>query len=224
MPLQTEDTGKEFEMAICVAANTPYVGPYKYTMATAERLRSRLTALVKTFPPFVHTASRGSQYDFTGRDDPSFHLSAKTVKKTGGKVAPQVIAQVMPAKFCQIIGIPYTNDADLKQYIQSHVPSVLDLMMKYTFDCTNIFYNKQKDSIQTIVLRRPIVWKRYAFAWTRACEVWGNSTTLKVITNNENKVSIAEFQFHNTRKNMAIRWNYEAFVAAFADHFEVTNY
>jgi hypothetical protein len=79
--LQTEDTGKIFEMAICLAYNIPYDGNYKYGMEEPERLKHRLSKLLELFPMCSHTAKRGSRYDYTSDTDANKHLSAKTTKK-----------------------------------------------------------------------------------------------------------------------------------------------
>jgi hypothetical protein len=109
MVLQTEDTGKIFEMAICLAYGIPYDGKYKYGMEIPEKLKLRLCKLTEMFPMCMHTARKGSRYDYTCVDDNSKHLSAKSTKKGGGKVAPQVIGQSQPKKFCDLLGIEYTT-------------------------------------------------------------------------------------------------------------------
>jgi len=50
MKLQTEDLGKMFEMAICVAYEIPYDGPYKYSMELSEKLKERLCKLKEPLP------------------------------------------------------------------------------------------------------------------------------------------------------------------------------
>lgn len=45
MVLQTEDTGKIFEMAICLAYDIPYDGKYKYSMEIPQKLKLRLSKL-----------------------------------------------------------------------------------------------------------------------------------------------------------------------------------
>ena len=92
MPLKTEDLGKMFEMAICLAYRIPYDGPYKYGMELPNRLKDRLVKLQELFPTPTHTAKKGARYDYTAvMEDKRMHLSAKTTKMNGGKVAPQVV-------------------------------------------------------------------------------------------------------------------------------------
>ena len=221
MSVQTEDTGKCFEMAICLAYGIPYDGPYKYGMAIPEKLRPRLRKLVELFPLCTHTAKRGARYDYTAVDDISKHLSAKTTKKGGGKVAPQVVGQSQPKKFCEVLNIPFTTNEALKQYIQENIKTVLPVLVDHTFDCPNIYYNEEKDTIQYIVLTKPIDWNTYEYTWTRSWEDWANSTTLK-INSNKKDVSLVEFQFHTaSRTNMAIRWCYENFLILFKDHLTI---
>jgi hypothetical protein len=40
--VKTEDTGKIFEMAICLVYNIPYEGVYKYSLEAATALKQRL--------------------------------------------------------------------------------------------------------------------------------------------------------------------------------------
>lgn len=208
-------------MAICLAYGIPYDGPYKYGMAIPEKLRPRLRKLVELFPLCTHTAKRGARYDYTAVDDISKHLSAKTTKKGGGKVAPQVVGQSQPKKFCEVLNIPFTTNEALKQYIQENIKTVLPVLVDHTFDCPNIYYNEEKDTIQYIVLTKPIDWNTYEYTWTRSWEEWANSTTLK-INSNKKDVSLVEFQFHTaSRTNMAIRWCYENFLILFKDHLTI---
>ena len=219
--LQTEDTGKIFEMAICLAYDTKYNGPYKYSMETATQLSLRLHALRELFPLCTHTATSGSRYDFTSIEEPSVYLSAKSTKKGVGKVAPQVIGQPQPAKFCEVIGIPYTDNSTLKHHIQTEIQTILPILVSYTFDCPTVYYNQANNTIRYIQLTTPIAWNQYTFIWTRSAAQWTNSTTLKIVTPSGDK-SLLEFQFHSGgRTNMAIRWAYENFLSVFKDNLTI---
>lgn len=218
--VRTEDTGKIFEMAICLAYGTKYNGPYKYSIETATHLSLRLHALLALFPMCTHTASSGSRYDFTSIGEPSVHLSAKSTKKNG-KVAPQVIGQAQPTKFCEVISIPYTDNSALKHHIQTEIHSILPILVSYTFDCPTVYYNQANNTIRYIELTTPIVWSEYTFKWTRPVAQWANSTTLKIVTPTGD-ISLLEFQFHSGgRTNMAIRWAYENFLTVFKDNLTI---
>lgn len=215
--LRTEDDGKIFERAICFLYDTPYNQPFPYDEADARALVPRIASLLDLFPSCTHTAARGARYDFTSTDGTQ-HLSAKTSKKVSGKEAPQVIGQAKPKKFCEILGIPYIDNATLKKYIQENITTVLPYLVEYTFDCPNIYYNKAKNTVQFIVLHTPIDWSEYEYSWTRTYDEWNNSATLKV-----NGVSLVEFQFHSAgRNNMAVRWCYDTFLTMFRNHLNIT--
>lgn len=219
--LQTEDTGKIFEMAICLAYDIPYDGKFKYSMELPNKLKLQLSKLLEIFPMCRHTAKKGSRYDYTALDDESKHLSAKTTKKGVGKVAPQVIGQCQPKKFCEIIDIEYTTIADIKEYIQTDILKILPFLVEYTFDSPNIYYNKELNTIRYITLIAPIDWTKYSFKWTCNWADWKNSSTLKVIIK-EKEIALLEFQFHTkSRTNMAIRWCYEHFLINFAEHLNI---
>lgn len=217
----TEDTGKIFEKAICLAYNIPYSGPYKYDLESAEQLSGRLQPLRDFFPACQHTAEKGARYDYTALDNTNLHLSAKTTKKDG-KVAPQVIGQPRATKFCSVLGIEYTDDSALKKYIQENITSILPVLLEHTFDCPTVYYNKHKDSIRYIELVKPIDWSSYNYEWTRTWDTWANSSTLKICKpGQEQKVSLLEIQFHTTRQNMANRWFFEEFLEFFKDHLTI---
>lgn len=219
--LQTEDTGKIFERAICLAYDIPYDGKFKYSMELPNKLKLQLSKLPEIFPMCRHTAKKGSRYDYTALDDESKHLSAKTTKKGVGKVAPQVIGQCKPKKFCEIIDIEYTTIADIKKYIQTDILKILPFLIEYTFDCPNVYYNKELNTIRYITLTTPIDWAKYSFKWTCNWADWKNSSTLKVIIE-EKEIALLEFQFHTkSRTNMAIRWCYEHFLINFAEHLNI---
>jgi hypothetical protein len=219
--LQTEDTGKIFEMAICLAYNIPYDGKYKYSMEIPEKLQPRLTKLVELFPKCRHTAKKGARYDYTSLTDETVHLSAKSTKKGVGKVAPQVIGQSQPNKFCEIIGVPYTTVSDLKKHIQTNITDILPILVQYTFDCPNVFYNQEKNTIRYITLNTPMEWQTYQFKWTCEWSEWKNSSTLKIIIDDK-EYALLEFQFHTkSRTNMAIRWSYETFLTIFKENLNI---
>lgn len=218
-PVQTEDTGKIFEMAVSLGTGTPYEGSFKYSMELPEKLKPRLSKLRVIFPvTWSHTAKNGSRYDFTCVTDETKHLSAKSTKKGVGKVAPQVIGQCQPNKFCEIIGIEHTTIPALKQYIQSEIVKIIPILVGYTFDCPNIYYNHEKDTIRLITLDIPIEWNKYEFKWTCDWATWKNSSTLKIIYE-QKEYALLEFQFHTkSRTNMAIRWCYENFLTIFKEN------
>ena len=217
----TEDTGKKFEMAICLAYGILYDGKYKYSMEMPEKLKPRLTKVVELFPTCSHTAKKGARYDFTSLTDETKHLSAKSTKKGVGKVAPQVIGQSQPKKFCEAIGIPYTNITDLKEYIQTNILTLLPILVSYTFDCPHIYYNQQEDTIRFITLNKPIEWDKYKLKWTCNWTEWKNGSSLKLIIE-EKEVPLLEWQFHTkSRTNMAIRWYYECFLTIFNQNLSI---
>jgi hypothetical protein len=218
--LRTEDVGKIFEKAICITYDIAFDGKFKYSVEDATSLSSRLAKLPTLFPMCTHTGKRGARYDFTAFDGQ--HLSSKTSKARSGKVAPQVIGQAKPEKFCDILEIPFTTIPDLKKYIQTEFVHVLPIMMEYTFDCPNVYYNKGENTIQFITLASTIPWHEFEYVWTCDWSSWNNSSTLKLKTI-RGDVAIVEFQFHSkSRTNMAVRWHYDNLITHFKDHFEIT--
>lgn len=220
MAIETENTGKMFEMAICLAYGIEYDGKYKYGLDLPNRLKPKLMKLTRLFPTCKHTAKKGSRYDYTSIDELN-HLSAKSTKKGVGKVSPQVVGQAQPKKFCDIIGIEYTTIQTLKHYIQSNILNILPILVDYTFECPTVYYNQQLDTIRYITLEKPIDWSVYSFRWTSMPENWRNSCTLKILCNGK-EIPILEFQFHTkSRTNMAIRWCYENFLTVFKDNLNI---
>lgn len=209
-------------MAICLSYGIPFDGKYKYGMELPNALQPRLAKLPTLFPKCIHSAKRSARYDFTCINDTTKHLSAKTIKKGSGKVAPQVIGQAQPKKFCDELGIPFTTVFNLKQYIQTNITTILPHLVRYTFDCPNLYYHQEKDKIWFIELTKEIDWNKMSFEWTKTGADWNNSTTLK-IKRNSGSVALVEFQFHTTnRTNMAVRWYYDNVLSIFKDNFSIT--
>lgn len=225
-PLKTEDTGLTLEMAICLALEIPYDGTFKYDMEEANALSTRLIQLKEHFPQLKHTGKKRGQFDFTGVEDDSIHLSAKSTKKNVGKVAPQVIGQTTRNKFCNYIGIEYTTDIQLKQYFQENITTILSHLIKHTFDCPIIYYHKENNTIKLIKMLTQINWEDYNFSWTRPWEIWTNSSTLKIqIPESEKFVSILEVQFHSaSRSNLAIRWCFEPLLNLFKENLSIVEF
>ncbi len=217
---KTENTGKIFEMAICKTYNIPYIGKYKYGMEEPDILKDKLVLLKNHFPQCVHTANNHNRYDFTSIDN-TIHLSAKTTKKGNGKVAPQCIGQVKPNLFCSLIGCDYTSIISLKEYIQLNIVIILPFLINYTFDCPNLYYHEERNTIQYIELIQEIDWTKYEYTWTKSYNEWKNSSTLKIKIN-EKYIALVEFQFHSkSRTNMAIRWHYDTFLNIFKEHLNI---
>jgi hypothetical protein len=224
--LKTEDTGKIFEMAICLAYGIPYDGKYKYGLEEPEALKPRLSRLTELFPACTHTAKRGARYDFTTTDG-TRHLSAKTTKGDC-KVAPQCVGQANPNQFCERLGISPMPVPTLKFYIQKNVKTFLPNLLEFTFgpagetNSDTIFYNKKKDTIRFITQIAPINWDDVELSWTCPHDRWTNSSTMKMKLPSGRHVSLLEFQFHTkSRTNMAVRWCFEELLSAFPSAFRI---
>ncbi len=222
----TEDLGKIFEMAICMAYKTPYVGKYKYGLEAPTAMLPRLAALPDLFPACKHTAKRGARYDFTAVDDADKHLSAKTTKGCG-KVAPQVVGQAGRRRFCEAFCLPAATDITaIKAYIVANTPAMLTRYAEYTFDCPTIYYNRKTDRLSFVRLLEPINWSGVSFEFShlKAGKEWNESTTLYIKKAGEETsgTSIGEWQVHNHRDCIKFRWYYEHVLTAFSEHFTIT--
>lgn len=219
--INNEKLGKEFEMAICHCCNIHYDGSYKYNMVLSRQLKPRLLKLLELFPhKLIHTAKKGSRYDFTCKDNETIHLSAKTTKKDG-KVCPQVIGQPSKEKFCRFfeINISSTHE-EIKKYIELNVSNMLTIYSQYTFDCPIIYYNQHFDKLLFIKLKNTINWNEHNIIFKHLIEnkIWNESAVIRI-----NNVSIGEFQVHNHRDCIKFRWNFEKILNLFGDNFEIIN-
>ena len=214
----TEILGKTFEQAICKQFQTPFVGNYKYNMDEADKLSLRIQNLRSIFPhELIHTAAKGSRYDFTCADNLDIKLSAKTTK-CGDKVCPQVIGQPTKKKFREHFGITDTS-IDIKDYIQHNIHFMLVKYFEYTFDCPIVYYNKKRDLALFINTITSIDWTPYIIEFSHRRNntgKWNESTTISI-----DGLNIGEFQVHNNRDNIKFRWNFENILKKFNNHFEI---
>ena len=221
----TEDLGKKFEMAICLTYAIEYDGRYKYDMVEPLLLKERLKKLPELFPKCIHSAKRGSQYDFTASDNKELHLSAKTTKGDN-KVCAQVIGQPTRNKFCEFFKLDAkTNNIDIKKYIQNNVKTMLKSYDFYTFDCPMIYYNKKTGSLQYITKIKDIEWHKYTFDFSHLHNKknnyeWKESSSLYLLENNK-KITIGEFQIQNHRDSIKFRWSFINLLKIFSEHFEI---
>jgi hypothetical protein len=216
----TEDLGKIFEKGVCMLYGIEYDGKYKYSIEEAQKISDRIVKLKDVFPHNIrHSAKNGSQYDFTGADDETVRLSAKTTKKDG-KVCPQVIGQPSKKKFCDFFGLDQTlNLEQIKQYIEDgNVAQMLKIYFKTTFDCPIVYYNKKKNLLLFIKTLTEIDWTQYVieFSHKKKNKVWGESSTISI-----NNITIGEFQVHNHRDCIKFRWAFENILEIFKTHFEI---
>jgi len=227
MSVTTEDTGKMFEYAGCLAFDTPYDGNYRYELPP-EHLVWRLLPL-RYNGPWKHCASSGCQHDFVNAEGE--HLSFKSTK--GQKtVAPQVIGQVKPPRFCEIIGIPYESEEALKIYIRENINTILPVFEEYTFDCPVVYYNKATSEIKYIKQTGAIDWNQYDMSWSneglfngeinpKTGKPYKSSTYGIQPPNGGQRIPICEIQFHEHRPNMANRWSFENLLRMFPNNFEI---
>jgi hypothetical protein len=220
----TEDLGKIFEMAICLASGIEYDdGEFKYNIAEAHKLASRVAGLSELFNPLKHTAKKQNRFDFQGIDlttnEPS-PLSAKSVKKDG-KVCPQVIGQPTKRTFCKHFGLDETTDVSkIKEHIISNIIAMLFLYSATTFDAPILYYNKHTSRLSFIKQKTEIDWNAHIveFLHITKNKTWNESTTIKI-----GGIAIGEFQVHNHRNCVKFRWMFEKLLAhpSFCDHFDV---
>ncbi len=217
--LQTEDLGKIFEMAVCLLYDIPFDGKYKYSMEEADALKTRIEPLLLAFPHKIrHTAKNGSQYDFSGAEDESIKLSAKTTKKDG-KVCPQVIGQPSKKKFCQFFSLDVSMSLEeIKTHIESNVADMLAIYFDLTFDCPVVYFNQKTNILQLIKITKKIEWSAniIEFSHKKKNKQWGESSTISITG-----VTIGEFQVHNHRDCIKFRWAFENLLRVFADSFDV---
>ena len=224
--LLTEDTGKEFEKGLCLCMNIDYIGNFKYNIEESKKIAYRLMkSNFNTYSSgtYKHTAINRSRYDFTNVDEKGefIYMSAKSSKVKDGRVAPQVIGQCNPIKFCDLINIKFESIYALKKYIQNNIKYILKIFMDYTFDCPNIYYNKAKDTIKFIKIKNKINWENYEYKWTTDYDDWNNSSTLKIKINDK-YIPLMAWQFHSkSRSNMANRWYYDKLIDNFKDNFSI---
>lgn len=216
----TEDLGKIFEKGVCLLYGIEYDGKYKYSIEDAQKVSDRIVKLKDLFPHNIrHSAKNGNQYDFTGTEDDTIRLSAKTTKKDG-KVCPQVIGQPSKKKFCDFFGLdPTQNLEQIKQYIDGgNVSKMLNIYFKTTFDCPIVYYNKKKDLLLFIKTLSEIDWTQCVieFSHIKKNKVWSESSTISI-----NNVTIGEFQVHNHRDCIKFRWAFENILEIFKTHFEI---
>lgn len=221
----TEDTGKIFERAICLAYDIPYEGAYKYGLEAPTALLPRLSALPSLFPPCRHTAARGARYDFTTVDG-SRHLSVKSTKGNT-MVAPQCVGQPQPPAFCTRMGLPVMEVPVLKAYIQEHIAELLPTLLDYTIgdSCDVLYYNQKSNAMKYIRRRADIPWSAYSYSWSCTPDKWNNSAKLRIHTAADAKpLPILEVQFHSaSRTNMAVRWCFESLLSVGGDAFTITD-
>jgi hypothetical protein len=214
----TENTGKMFEYAFCMAVSICYNGNYRYDYPSDDLI---LRLMPFRFTDWVHTAANGARYDITEIDNENSYLSLKTTKR-GGKVAPQVIGQPSIKKFCELIGVELLPIDQLKNHIRSNICDILPIFEEYTFDCPILYYNEKTNEIKYIQRVEKINWIGYEYSWTND---WtqNKGSTLKIhIPNTDKKIPICEIQFHDSsRNNMANRWCFENVLNIFSENFDI---
>lgn len=221
--LATEDTGKVFEKAICITYGIEFVGPYKYGDARPNAILPLINNLPSLFPPCVHSAEKGSPYDFTSLDG-KWHLSAKSCKRGKAKVAPQVYGQCSVAKLWNKMGWELVDDpVSRRQMVYENILDLLHLFEEHTFSCDTVYYNQRTQTVKFIKRVKPINWGNEVLTWTKHWRNWKGSSTLKAVRNDKT-IALIEIQFHSKgRSNMCNRWVLENLLELFPESFEVSS-
>lgn len=216
-----EKLGRQWEMAICLALNTPYVGRYTYGMEVPQKLAQRLHSLSEHVGSLTHNPCRHGRHDFLAtQQSGQVHVSAKSSKVKNAKVAPQVVGQSLK-NLCTALAID-TNDVSLiKRHLQENTEKLLRQMEDYTFSgCSLLYYNAPRDTILLVNQINPIPLKGINLHWTRPWSEWRNSSSIKI-----DNVSVAEVQFHSkSRTNPAIRWYIDRVLEMFPSSFVTTHF
>jgi hypothetical protein len=214
--IKTEDLGKIFEMAICLLYKIEYNGVYKYSLDEAKKIKKRINNLQHLFPhEILHISKNKNKYDFISTDG-NFKLNAKTTKRYC-KVCPQVIGQPTKKTFCSFFNIDLScNLEDIKIYIEKNVKKLLMYYIIYTFECPIIYYNKHKDLLMFVELKKKINWLKQDIRFTHKLKnkKWNESSSIKIKND-----TIGEFQIHNKRNCIKFRWNFEKLLKLFMKNF-----
>jgi hypothetical protein len=221
--LMTEDLGKMFEKAICIAYEIPYVGKYKYSEEWPITMAKRLSSLKELYSnTCVHCAIGGGRYDYHCETSGK-HLSAKTSKRAVAKVAPQVIGQCQPRVLAEYFGITFDTNESIKKTIRDNPIPLLKLMEIYTFDSDIVYYNQARDQIKYIVKNNDIPWNSFTYSLTNDWVISGKKSTTIKVKSNEKWYPLVEVQIHDrSRTNMAIRWYFDNILNIFSLHFTIT--
>lgn len=239
--IMTEDLGKTFEMAICLLYNIEFNGKYKYSIKEAQRICDKLYNFKRLYPyKFTHIGGC-KKYDFeyiteftnnsenkcenkcennseNKCDSNIYKLNVKTTKRDG-KVCPQVIGQPSKKKFCEFFNIDITNNLEyIKKYIELHILELLFIYIQNTFEYPIIYYNKHKNILILVNLKKEIDWitQNILFSHIIKNKKWNESTSIYV-----NKINIGEFQIHNHRDCIKFRWAFEKLLSLFKDNFNI---
>jgi hypothetical protein len=226
--LQTEDTGKILERALCYALETPFNGNFKYSEEKATSLAAKLAPLKSTLAGYKHTGDHNNLYDFM--KSPEEHLSVKSVKhKSSWKICPQIIGQTTKKKFCERFAVATTStttpEQNIKTYIENNTIALLEAYVSTTFHSPVLFYCEDTQEILLISLTTPINWSSHnlEFLHKKKNKPWNESTTLKIIDDTK-EYSLGEFQIHNHRDGVKFRFDLKTLINVLSANFTVTKY
>lgn len=215
----TEDLGKITEKALCVLADTPFDGAFKYSATDVEKMVERLRPITDRITGFVHSGRRSNLHDFEGPEGKA--LSVKTVKNKGQwKVCPQILGQTTRKKFAAARGISAEIPA-IKTHILENTTSLLRVYEETTFHCPVLFYAKGENKALWIEHVAPIPWETVSltFSHTEKAKEWNESTSLKI-----GGTSIGEFQIHSHRDGVKFRFNLKTLLTTFPACFSVREF
>jgi hypothetical protein len=209
-----EIEGNSFEVAICEIKNIPYqdkIQTYRYHRDNVNEIKDflntqKLPELTKYIGNNIINGKK-SKIDFIDKNEKTYSLKSN---KTNKMICPQVIGQASTKTFCEYFRLEKLEVFEIKEFIHSNISKIIQDYWKNLFCCDYLIWiqrDKKKKFTLNIYEKENMLNKFLnldpkMFSWTRKLEYWNESNTLKY--NNE---SLAEFQIHNHRNCIKMRFN-----------------
>ena len=212
--LNNEIEGNSFEVALCEIFQIPYenkIKPHRYCKNTVIQIKDFLKD--KDLPSMnQYVGENRGKVDFKDNFGKTFSIKSN---KKGMKICPQIIGQATIDKFCEYFKQEELEKSEVKEFIYQNIGKIYKDYLKCLFCCDYLIwlYRNNKNEYQLKIFEKQEMWNKYLnldenkFTWTRKLENWNESNTLKW-----KGISLGEFQIHNHRNCIKMRWNGEFFL------------
>lgn len=213
-----ENFGMSCEVALCQIFDIKHsISEKRYSKECTEKI---IKSIEKDKLPFILSEHIGGRdkTDFITKDGKSVSVKSNI---SGYKVCPQIIGQTTKKKFCSSFGLELLSPDEIKEVIFENIHKMINKYIENLFCCDYLIWMSKSGQFK-IFIRKKILSKfmnkfsQYnikdhasdcGFTWTRKLEQWNESNTLKW-----NGITIAEFQIHNHRNSVKMRFDLRFFM------------
>lgn len=190
--------------------NRSYINKLNYPSDLKNDISNNLSNLLNNLKIDKHLGNENNHCDFKTIDNQTVSLKTNIISN---KICPQNIGQTTLKNFNLKTKHRYDIQTinDYKMLVFNKTNEILNLYLKNLFSCNHLISLKY-DTGEIFYLKKNenVLLSKCNFVMSKNINNWKESMTLSVKINDNQIISLAEFQIHNNRDCIKCRFNLES--------------